>query len=134
MQQDLDRQVVISKSYDEFFRFTVDCIHLYNDQIPKKDLRLTDREVEVYAVLVIFYQVSQDFYSDAHMTAFEKLFGSRKTENAMLRYFRIIRDKKYIDYEKSSDSYSYFVPPMFENWIPDDRTFTLQVDLVYNNV
>lgn len=122
----------VKGSFNDFFSFTLESIRFLNEHLSSSG-KLTKREVEILALLVIFYPISNNPYSDAHMEAYSKLFAREMDRNAMRGYMNKIANKKWIDIVDPDDSedYSYILPPVLSDWEDNPREFSVTVTFDY---
>jgi len=130
----LDIEFNVSKKFTDFFQFTLRCVNFINDNLSSSD-SLTKRESEVMAILVLFYRISNNPYSEAHMEAYSNLFGRDMDRNAMRGYMKKIESKGWIqiiDPDEVED-YSYVLLEILSDWEDNSRSFSVTTTFNYVN-
>lgn len=124
--------LVFQQPYRDFYQFTLACIRFYSDRLEKQN-RLTERETEVMAILVIFQHLSRDPFSEPHMEAYENLFGRIMDRNAIRGYLRKMEAKFWlsVDIKPGTDSL-YGVPKVFSPWHKNERNFSVTAEFIWN--
>lgn len=118
--------------FNDFFSFTLECIKFTNEHL-SSSAKLTKRETEVLALLTIFYAISNNPYSEAHMEGYSRLFGRDMDRNAMRGYMNKIANKNWIELVDPDDSedYSYILPEIFSDWEDNPRKYSVTVTFDY---
>ena len=127
---DIDLEVV--GKFDDFYQFTLECIKFINEHL-SSSTKLTKREVEIVAVLAIFYTVTNNPYSDAHMSSYYRLFKRQMDRNAMRGYMNKIARKDWIELvdPDEKEDYSYILPQVIADWGDNSRKFSVTVTFDY---
>ena len=127
---DIDFEVM--GKFNDFFSFTLECIKFTNEHL-SSSAKLTKRETEVLTLLTIFYTISNNPYSEAHMEGYYRLFGREMDRNAMRGYMKKITNKNWIELVDPDDSedYSYILPEIFSDWEDNARKYSVTVTFDY---